>query len=154
MPFLKIEHITAAWLEIMADAPNNENIRKFLDYMVDVWINEDENVKFPREIRNHYNNFSARTNNHVEGWHTALYKAVLKAHPNIYEYINILKNQQQNFETAILSLDAGNQTPKLNRNYKKLNEKIRSLTTIYAGDSDYMTFLDNIKHVLPLQSHK
>ena len=34
-----------------------------------------------------------RTNNHVEGWHSRLKKVVGKAHPNIFEIVEVFKKE-------------------------------------------------------------
>ena len=33
------------------------------------------------------------TNNYVEGWHSRLKKVVVKPHPNIFELIEVIKNE-------------------------------------------------------------
>lgn len=40
---------------------------------------------------NHYHNEEQRTNNHVEGWHSRLNKIVRKAHPNVFELVEVFK---------------------------------------------------------------
>ena len=47
---------------------------------------------------------SARTNNHIEGWHSKLKKVVGKAHPNVYEIVEIFKREQGVTEITISQL--------------------------------------------------
>ena len=37
-----------------------------------------------------------RTNNHVEGWHNKLNSFLGKRHPNIYQLMEFIKNEQAN----------------------------------------------------------
>ena len=47
---------------------------------------------------------SARTNNHIEGGHSKLKKAVGKVHPNFYEIVEIFKREQGVPEITISQL--------------------------------------------------
>ena len=55
---------------------------------------------------------SARTNNHIEGWHSKLKKVVGKAHPNVYEIVEIFKTKQGVTEITISQLASGAIPPK------------------------------------------
>ena len=55
---------------------------------------------------------SPRTNNHIEGWHNKLKRIAKKPHPNVYELIEIFKQEQANTEVSIDQLAVGTQTPK------------------------------------------
>ena len=44
------------------------------------------------------NLFGPRTNNRVEVWHTRLKKVVGKAHPNLFEIIEVMKKEQASSE--------------------------------------------------------
>ena len=46
-----------------------------------------------RFVWNIFESGSVRTNNHVEGWHSRLKKVVGKAHPNIFEIVEVFKKE-------------------------------------------------------------
>lgn len=48
-----------------------------------------------------------RTNNHVEGFHSALNKSVHTAHPNIYKFIDIMKGEQRKQELKLMQIATG-----------------------------------------------
>ena len=50
---------------------------------------------------------SPRTNNHVEGWHNKLKHVARKAHPNVFELVEIMKQEQADTEVSIAQLAAG-----------------------------------------------
>ena len=55
---------------------------------------------------------SPRTNNHIEGWHNKLKRIAKKPHSNVYELIEIFKQEQANTEVSIAQLAVVTQTPK------------------------------------------
>ena len=66
-PFLPLEKIDEAWLELFETAPTeNSQVTAFLDYFTNTWL-DDENCRFDRRLWNHSNNVNKRTNNNVEG---------------------------------------------------------------------------------------
>ena len=61
---------------------------------------------------------SVRTNNHVEGWHgwhSRLKKVVGKAHPNIFEIVEVFKKEQASTEVSLTQLSAGAAPPRRRR---------------------------------------
>ena len=55
---------------------------------------------------------SPRINNHLEGWHNKLKQITRKAHPNVFELVEIIKQQQSDNEVSIAQLDTMSQPPK------------------------------------------
>jgi len=54
-------------LEYLMDKVADYDLEKFLDYVAETWI---ENNNLPISMWNHYNNLDdPRTNNHIEGYH-------------------------------------------------------------------------------------
>ena len=43
---------------------------------------------------NVYQSDSFKTNNHLEGWHNRLKRLVGKAHPNVYEFVEVIQKEQ------------------------------------------------------------
>ena len=91
-------------------APNIPNIDDFITYFEETWLVEN----FPRSLCNMYymDTSSPRTNNHVEGWHNKLKRVVRKAHPNVYELIEVFQHRQADIEVTIAQLVTGSQPPR------------------------------------------
>ncbi|CAF1133229.1 unnamed protein product, partial [Brachionus calyciflorus] len=62
-------------------------IEEFVTYFVDTWFEGPFSVEF----WNVSNTIGPRTNNHVEGFHNKLNSWLNKAHPDVYQLINIFK---------------------------------------------------------------
>ena len=58
---------------------------------------------------NHFQNSGPRTNNHLEGWHYHLNWLARIAHPNLFETIELIKNEQASTEVQMIQLAAGGQ---------------------------------------------
>ena len=71
---------------------------------------------FPPRMWNHFQNSSPRTNNHLEGWHYRLNRLARKAHPNLFETIELIKNEQASKEVQMIQLAAGGQPRPKNKN--------------------------------------
>lgn len=156
LPFLKLEDIDDAWLTICAEKPDNSILEQFMDYVLATWIGDDEEntAKFSRVMWNHRNNFGPRTTNHIEGWHNCLNRAISKSHPNLFEFINSIKEQQANFERDVIMLDAGHNPPRRNKRYMELNKQIENLTGQYVGGQKTpMQFLDSVMDLIHLNSN-
>lgn len=151
LPFLPINHITDAWINIHSKAPEEQlpKLTEFLDYTSNTWINEEECL-FERKMWNHYQNYKMRTTNSVESWHSQLKREALKSHLNIYEFILLLKKQQLKFENEVSLLNIGNGTTPKRLKYKKLDEKIERLTNQYLRTKNDLKFLDAVGYALKL----
>lgn len=153
LSFLPLHAINYAWKSIRLKAPQNiPALSLFFDYTSKTWL--DNSAIFPKNIWNHYQNFNVRTTNHLEGWHNALNREFGKAHPNIYEFINGIKNQQANFEASIILMDNGNKGPRRKNKYVRINNQIETFTKRYNnGEMPTLEFLDSVGWLLHLQSH-
>ena len=56
---------------------------------------------------NMYSLDGPRTNNNTEGWHSKIRKLAGKAHPNIYETVELFKAEQTATEVSLIQLAAG-----------------------------------------------
>ena len=54
-----------------------------------------------------WKNIGPRTNNRLEGWHYRLNQLARKAHPNMFETIELIKNEQASTEIQTIQLTAG-----------------------------------------------
>ena len=44
---------------------------------------------------------------HVEGWHSCLSKVVGKAHPNVYELVNVIKREEATSKLKLQQYESG-----------------------------------------------
>ena len=70
---------------------------------------------------------SARTNNHIDGWHSKLKKVVGKAHPNVYEIVEIFKREQGVTEITISQLASGAIPPRRGKKSTDKDKRIQEL---------------------------
>ena len=56
---------------------------------------------------NYYKEDGPHTNNHVEGWHSQLKKAVGKPHQNVYELVEVIKREESITTMKVQQLFAG-----------------------------------------------
>ena len=89
LPFLPTNIIVGIWYNIKREASDNIALNTFLTYAFDTWVKSDS--IFAREMWNHYESDSPRTNNHLEGWHSGLNKQFRRVRPNIFKFVTVLK---------------------------------------------------------------
>ena len=149
-----LERLDEAWMEIDAqspglDHPSYEKTLRLKQYFIETWMENDE--EFPRSLWNHYGNFSARTTNHLEGWHRALNRKVGKSHVNLFVMIEHLQKQERKFRTAMLQLRNGAKPPRPCKKYVDFNDKLRKF--VEDLESDERSLIDYIKSaafILPM----
>ena len=49
---------------------------------------------------NYFNHDGPHTNNHVEGWHNRLKKMARKAHPYLFEFLEVIQKEQAATEVS------------------------------------------------------
>ena len=64
--------------------PNNEKLERYTAYFDETWFDGH----FRPRMRNYY---GPRTNNHLEGWHNHMKRISRKAHPNLYEVLELFQ---------------------------------------------------------------
>jgi hypothetical protein len=156
MPLLPIEEYTAdLWIDIENSAPDNnhaayDSCQRLLAYFVDTWFDEYE-AKFEREIWNQYGNQEARTNNHLEGWHSSFNKKIKIIHPTLFSFIEHLKTAQNDAERNVLLLSNGNNIVRKNQTYARINQQIVNLWTRLDFNSQNpiscLDFLDRVGYL-------
>ena len=63
-----------------------------------------------------------KTNNHVEGWHKKINRAVGKAHPNIFELVELFKIEQVNTEVCLAQFSVGGAVRNTRKKYSTIGE--------------------------------
>ena len=66
----------------MAIQPDDERVRKFMDYIFDIYIAPGS--KFPPTTWSEYSSATSRTTNACESFHSHLNGSIYAAHPNIF----------------------------------------------------------------------
>ena len=105
LSFVLLHQVDEAWMLIHSQSPDTQKTTQFLDYMVTTWI--ESTARFQKSSWNHSEDMceqSNRTNNALEAWHGRLRKKAGKAHPNLFEFVVFLKEEQKNTECDITQL--------------------------------------------------
>ncbi|CAK9291551.1 unnamed protein product [Gordionus sp. m RMFG-2023] len=107
IPFLTEMDIPLVLSELNSEveAFNLDPIRDLFTYFKNTWINP--NAKFKYKMWNMYDVQGVRTNNHVEGFHRSLKVYITYSHPNLYLFIDILKQIQQDMDIKFIQLRIG-----------------------------------------------
>ncbi len=88
--------------------PQLPGIEEFIEYFEETWLVG----QFPLQQWSVYDNDSFRTNNHLEGWHNRLKRVVGKAHPNMFEFVEVVQKEQTATEVLLAQLEAGARPPR------------------------------------------
>ena len=120
LAFVPVRYIRLAWQAIKAEAPNEPGtcIADFIAYFEQTWLVEN----YPPSLWNVFNMETVRTNNRVEGWNSKLKKRVEKAHPNVFEIVEVFKKEQAASEVSIQQLAAGAAPPRKQRQWPRTKE--------------------------------
>ena len=83
-------------------------------------------------------------NNHLVGWYNCLKRAARKAHPNLYEFIEIIQREQAVTEVTIQQLEGGGRLRAKRRKIIQHEENIKRLTDDFvAGNRTLESFLSH-----------
>lgn len=147
LPLVPENLLDEVWIEIANQQPDTESATKLADYFTETWMEG----QFPPSVWNHHGNDGPRTTNHLEGWHSKLNRAVMKAHPNLFEIINILKKEQAANEVKLLQLEGGAQPPSKKRKYKIIDDRLSSLKRQLASNiKSPLEYTDSVSFLLHL----
>ena len=84
---------------------------------------------FPIEMWNYvyFRYDGPRTNNHVEGFHNRLKKKAGKAHPNLYEIVDLFSQEEASTSVHMLQVQAGQPAPKRRTKYDNIDSRLHQL---------------------------
>ncbi len=74
----------------------------------------------------------SRTNNHLEGWHSKFNSIISRPHPNIYQLLHAIREEQAVTELTAVQLEAGSQTPRRKRRYVAVDDRLARLMKAYV----------------------
>ena len=98
------------------------------------------NGQFRLCMWNCYAHSGLRTNNHLEGWHNRMKRIARKAHPNLYEVLELFQREQAATEVTIQHLEAGGERKAKRRKVVQQEEKIQhELTTGERNIDSYIS---------------
>ena len=80
-----------------------------------------------------------RTNNAVEGFHSALRSSITCKHPNIRKLIDVLKKEELQ-QTKIIHVNRGNAPPR-KKIYKSIDRQLKTLVNTYDIRATKFRFL-------------
>ena len=87
------------------------------------------------------------TNNHLEGWHNHLKRVTRKAHPNLFEVVEILKKEPAASEEAIEQLAGGGTIRSKRRRVVQYEDTIKKLKTEFTnGMRSLDAFVNSLSH--------
>ena len=101
--FVPPSFVRVSWNGLKAEMPDNSKVQNYADYFDETWING----QFRPRMWNYYAHSGPRTNNHLEGWHNRMKRIARKAHPNLYEVLELFQREQAATEVTIQQLEAG-----------------------------------------------
>ncbi|RNA32908.1 Ragulator complex LAMTOR3, partial [Brachionus plicatilis] len=128
-------------LEILKSVqPADAKCTQLLDYFEKQWIK-----KISPKVWNHFDSVT-RTNNKVEGYHSAINKLVRVAHPNLFDIIDFIKSQQVSTYLNYLRLKQGTFTKKQSKeDYEK--DMIYSLLKMeFSSTNDFQEYFHGISY--------
>ena len=83
-----------------------------------------------------------KTTNHLEAWHRQFSLIIQKKnHPNIYEFISKLKQEQSFTDMKIQQILAGGEPTKPTKKQLAINKRIHNIVTKYSEYNCKMTYL-------------
>jgi len=94
LPFLNSNDVSDCFTDyLMAIQPRNEKVEIFVDYILETYISNESN--FPPFLWAEYSASTMRTTNSCEAFHSKFNALFYSAHPNIFVFIDVLKNIQK-----------------------------------------------------------
>ena len=152
LPLLNPLDVDDAWLVIHSEAPQVPGMEGLIEYFVTTWLDAGVCI-YDISIWNLYGVPGDRTNNKIEGWHSGLKKLVKKAHPNLYEFVEYLKQDCANAVSTIMHLRNGEPPKVQDKKYRKVNIAIHNLINMYnLGQKTPIQFLDTVSLKFNLKS--
>ena len=121
--FVPVNFVRIAWMAVKQQMPDDARLKEFAEYFDKTWI--DGQFRLP--MWNHYVNNGPRTNNHIEGWHNRLKRISRKAHPNLYEVLELFQREEAASRVTIIQLEAGGVEKAKRRKVVLREERIQKL---------------------------
>lgn len=112
--------------DLIAIKPSSEKLDRFLDYLVEVYVEED--ALFPPEVWAAKSPSSSRTTNACESFHSHLNKCFNFAHPNVFVFLEAIIDYQSEIYIQVQSVTKRKKTnTHTEKRVKFLTEQIEKL---------------------------
>lgn len=105
-------------LELWEEMPADPRVEQFSDYLIENYI--DENSPFPPSMWAENSASLQRTTNSCESFHSKFNKYCQVTHPNIFYFVNCLKNMQTDIYVTFNSVEKNISRPVQNSMINKL----------------------------------
>lgn len=117
LSFLEPEEVQKCFFEyLMTIKPNNQQLNAFCDFFEKNYISSSS--KFPPSIWAEFSNSLMRTTNACESFHSKLNSVFYSSYPNIFQFLEVLKNVQTD---VYIKMRSSNQTQKRRMTVEKEN---------------------------------
>ena len=119
---------------------------RLLDYFENTWL---EGGQFSPAMWCVFECDGNRTNNHLEGWHNKFNAVISWPHPNIYQLVDVIREEQAVTELTAVQLEAGSQPPRKRRRYTAVDERLAKLKKDYTeGDKTIDQYIVGVAYNL------
>ncbi|XP_025202141.1 uncharacterized protein LOC112599437 [Melanaphis sacchari] len=113
LTFLSPQEVSKCFIEdFMSIIPNDQRVSQYADYLTDTYISE--NSIFPPVIWAESSSSLSRTTNACESFHSHFKENFYKEKPNIFMWLNIIKQTQTNIYCKMRSIHV----PKKSKDYR------------------------------------
>ena len=114
----------------LAVSSHEINSRKINTHQINSYL-----INFPRDQlpRNQFLTRSTHTNNYVGGWHSRIKKIVGKAHPNIFELVEVFQKEEVTSRMKLQQFDSG---AVLSARRRMVRERERRFQTLFSRMKD------------------
>ena len=109
-------------------------MKKSTEYFQNTWISGN----FPLKTWNHYENKGPRTNYALEGWQGRINRFAMKQHLNIFEFIELIKSEENASEFLITQLQTRGAPAKRRKTYRKVDKKLDHLKEKFQNNKTGM----------------
>ena len=138
LAFVPPVDVIAAFETLLDNIP--ADLEPLVDYFEDTWIGrphrrgQRRNPMFSIDVWSIYDRVIdglPRTNNSIEGWHSAFQRTVGSNHPTIYKLIEAMQLEQSHTENIIIQIAQGRTVVKKNARYERIDQACRTIVTAY-----------------------
>ena len=146
LAFVPPVDVLAAFETLLDNIP--ADLEPLMDYFEDTWIDrphrrgQRRNPMFSIDVWSIYDRVIdglPRTNNSIEGWHSAFQRTVGSNHPTIYKLIEAMQLEQSHTENIIIQIAQGRTVVKKNACYERIDQAYRTIVTAYRRQHmDYL----------------
>jgi hypothetical protein len=122
---------------------NDTSLKELFSYFSTTWL-----TSFPPPMWNVFSE-SIRTNNMVEGWHSKMTKKIGRSHPNIFQWLKCIQDEQANTELTCRHAELGAALATRRRKYRLFDDCIERVQDLFVqGDVTVFQYLERIRHIV------